>query len=168
MRLKHPGPGGQHQILFEPKDLVRRLASLIPPRRRHLITYFGLASSHAPLRPHLVALVPTLGPSEMAPAQPLPSPIPVRPRRTRLPWADPLRNVFAIDVLQCPRCPGRMTVIAVVTDPGPVQAILAHLGLPTQAPLLAPARAPPQLALLGDSPGAREASDYPDPPSQFE
>jgi hypothetical protein len=104
----------------------------------------------------------------MAPAQPLPSPIPVRPRRTRLPWADLLRSVFAIDVLQCPRCPGRMTVIAVVTDPGPVQAILAHLGLPTQAPLLAPARAPPQLALLGDSPGAREASDYPDPPSQFE
>jgi Putative transposase/Transposase zinc-binding domain len=168
MRLKHPGPGGQHQILFEPQDLVRRLASLIPPRRRHLITYFGLASSHAQLRPHLVALVPTLGPSEMAPAQPLPSPIPVRPRRTRLPWADLLRNVFAIDVLQCPRCPGRMTVIAVVTDPGPVQAILAHLGLPTQAPLLAPARAPPQLALLGDSKGAREASDYPDPPSQFE
>ena len=46
-----------------------------------------------------------------------------------------------------------MTVLAVITAPEPVTAILAHLGLPTSGPVLAPARAPPQLDLLADSEG---------------
>ena len=40
-------------MAFEPVELVRRIASLIPPRLRHLITYFGRASAHAKLPPGL-------------------------------------------------------------------------------------------------------------------
>jgi uncharacterized protein YbaR (Trm112 family) len=51
-----------------------------------------------------------------------------------------LRRVFHLDVLACPRCGGRLRVIATVQDPLAIQAILAHLGrsLSTEAPGPAP------------------------------
>jgi len=33
-------------------------------------------------------------------------------------------------VLRCPRCAGRMQLIATIEDPAAIQPILAHLGLP--------------------------------------
>ena len=62
----------------------------------------------------------------------------------RLDWAQLLRRVFAVDVTRCPRCPGRLRVIAFITSPPLVATILAHLGLPTVPPSVAPARGPPQ------------------------
>jgi hypothetical protein len=49
------------------------------------------------------------------------------PRRWR--WAELLQRVFAVDVLACPRCGGRMRVIATLDDPAVVQHILTHLGI---------------------------------------
>ena len=43
-----------------------------------------------------------------------------------------------IDVLQCPRCHGRMRVLAFITDPPVIAQILDHLGLSTTGPPLAP------------------------------
>jgi len=53
------------------------------------------------------------------------------------------RRSFEIDVLQCP-CGARRAIIAFITDPDVVQAILECLGLPTGTPFVAPARPPPQ------------------------
>jgi hypothetical protein len=53
-------------------------------------------------------------------------------------------SAFAIDVLRCQRCEGRLRLLAAVMNPKAVRAILASLGLPTDAPELRPARAPPQ------------------------
>ena len=53
-------------------------------------------------------------------------------------WAALMRRVFALDVLACPRCDGRLRVIATIQDPAVVRAFLAHLGLAPAAP--APAR----------------------------
>jgi hypothetical protein len=41
-------------------------------------------------------------------------------------WAALMRRVFDLDVLACPRCGGRLRVIATVQDPLAVQAILTH------------------------------------------
>jgi hypothetical protein len=71
--------------------------------------------------------------------------LPVRQRR--LDWSALLRRVYQIDVLRCPRCTGRMTVLAAINDHGVAQKILCHLGLPTDGPRCAPARAPPELEL---------------------
>ena len=54
-------------------------------------------------------------------------------------WADLLRRVFALDVLACPRCGGRMRVLATIDDPAVIRRILAHLELPLDEPPLAPA-----------------------------
>jgi hypothetical protein len=39
-------------------------------------------------------------------------------------------NRLDLDVLRCPRCAGRMQLIATIDDPAVIQRILAHLGLP--------------------------------------
>jgi rhodanese-related sulfurtransferase len=57
-------------------------------------------------------------------------------------WAALMRRVFALDVLACPRCGGRLRVIATVQDPAVVRAILAHLGLAPGPD--SPGPAPPQ------------------------
>jgi len=60
----------------------------------------------------------------------------------RVDWASLLRRSFSVDVLECPKCRGRLKVEAVITEREPVQRILAHLGLPTDAPPVARARDP--------------------------
>jgi len=50
-----------------------------------------------------------------------------------------------VDVLEYPKCAGRMNILAVVATPASVPRILKHLGLPTEAPQLHPARPPPQM-----------------------
>lgn len=68
---------------------------------------------------------------------------PARPdaaRTRRLTWAELMKRVFAIDVLECPRCGGPMRILATIHPPETTSAILACLGLPVRAPPLAPAR----------------------------
>ena len=48
-------------------------------------------------------------------------------------------------MLECPRCNGRMRVIAALSERSVVSKVLAHQDLPTQLPQPAPARAPPWL-----------------------
>jgi hypothetical protein len=65
-----------------------------------------------------------------------PSMVPTR----RTPWADLLQRVFEVDALRCPRCGGRMRVLAAITEPDVARRILACLNLPTRAPPLATSR----------------------------
>ena len=60
----------------------------------------------------------------------------------RVDWASLLRRVYLIDVLQCPRCRGRMRILADITDGRTARAILAHLGLEAEPRALARARDP--------------------------
>jgi hypothetical protein len=59
----------------------------------------------------------------------------------RLEWAQLLRRVDWVDVLACP-CGGRRAIVADISDRNVVVAILAHLGLPTEAPPIARAHRP--------------------------
>jgi hypothetical protein len=61
---------------------------------------------------------------------------------SRVDWARLLRRTFDVDVLQCAKCGGRLRVLAVLTEAEPVARVLAHLGLPTEAPSVARARDP--------------------------
>ena len=60
----------------------------------------------------------------------------------RVDWATLLRRSLSVDVLECPKCHGRLRAVAVITEREPVQRILAHLGLPTEPPPVARARDP--------------------------
>ena len=47
--------------------------------------------------------------------------------------------MFEVDVLECPRCTGRMRILAAIHSAEAIRAILECLGLPTRAPPVAPA-----------------------------
>ena len=53
-----------------------------------------------------------------------------------------MRRVFELDVLECPRCAGRMKILAPVTQPEAIAGILRCLGRPTVAPPIAGSRPP--------------------------
>ena len=51
-----------------------------------------------------------------------------------------MRRVFETDVLECPRCAGRMRLISTITQPEVIRAILECIGLPARPPPLSPSR----------------------------
>jgi hypothetical protein len=59
-------------------------------------------------------------------------------------WAELMRRTFGLDVLACPRCGGRLRLVALIEQASVVQRILRHLRLPTEVPEPRPARAPPR------------------------
>ena len=61
----------------------------------------------------------------------------------RLDWAALLRRVWGPDVTSCPQCGDRLRVLALLSHPELTAQILAHLGIDSVLPVIAPARAPP-------------------------
>ena len=57
-----------------------------------------------------------------------------------------MHRAFDLDVLRCPRCAGRMELIATIDDPAVILRILAHLALPgaRDAPARPAAVSPPR------------------------
>ncbi len=135
--LKHAWRDGTTHVLFEPLELVEKLAALVPPPRIHLVRYQGILAPAARSR---AQIVPASAASE---SETLHSGCeaarPAFPRVRNYSWAELMRRVFAVDVLECPRCSGKMRVLAAIHAPEAIRAILDCLGLPSRAPPLAAA-----------------------------
>jgi Putative transposase len=151
-RMKRRLGDGREVLILEPRELLRRIATLVPPPRAHLVRYhgvFGPASKWrreivpAPPRNTCLAAVSCSGKVPDA-ANPPPESKPPRPLDSRIPWRELLLRVFREDILACP-CGGRRKVIAFIDERPVIERILAHLGLPTTGRPTAPAR-PPALA----------------------
>ena len=52
----------------------------------------------------------------------------------RIDWARLMWRVWAVDVLLCPGCGGRMKMIAALTEREAIVRILEHLGVSTEMP----------------------------------
>jgi hypothetical protein len=61
---------------------------------------------------------------------------------SRVDWAVLLQRTHGVDAMRCPRCAGKMRVMATIIEPGVVKKILSHLGLPTEPLPRARARDP--------------------------
>jgi hypothetical protein len=165
LQLRKPWHTGQRDIVFEPVEFLRRLAAGIPHPNQHLVRFHGVVAPRATVRPLLKTLLPNPPPKEPGHSPvPPPSddlapdgaagPLPAEPEPTpeyRRPWAQLLKRVFGHDVLVCPKCSGPMRRIQFVDDPAVIERICSHLGLPTAAPPVAPARGPPQQDLNFDA-----------------
>ena len=64
-----------------------------------------------------------------------------------------MERTFGCDVLACPRCGGRLRVIALIEEAAVIGRILRHLGVPAEIPAPRPARAPPLPAGAPDQAG---------------
>jgi hypothetical protein len=146
-RLKTPYRDGTTHIVLEPLDFLARLAALVPPPRVHLTRYHGVFAPHAALR---AAITPAgrgrggRGSSAGGEGAPLARPV-------AMSWARRLKRVFAIEIEQCRRCGGRLTVIASIEEPALIERILAHLtqrACEEQKDSPFASRAPPQPSLF--------------------
>ena len=103
------------------------------------MTFWRASLAPAPTGPGSPVQVPTPSASHSMSGSTGAAPLHTRCDPGRQSWAQLMRRVFAIDVLECPACGGRMRVIAAIEDPQVVRAILRCLGLPARAPPLAAA-----------------------------
>ena len=147
--LRHPWRDGTTHVAFEPLELLEKLAALVPPPRVHLVRYHGV---FAPAARDRARVVPASAPAVQVakttdaeereePARSTPASSGTRPetRPRNYSWAELMRRVFEIDVLECPSCHGRMRILAAIHSPDAIRAILECLGLPARAPPVAPA-----------------------------
>ena len=117
-------------VAFEPTAFLERLAVLLPRPRVRLLLYHGVLAPHAAWRAEVVpraasGVEPPGVPAASDAAQATLS----GPAGRR--WADLMRRAFEVDVLACPRCGGRLRLVALL-EAGTVTArILRHLGLPS-------------------------------------
>lgn len=146
-RLKRQWYDGSEALTLTPLELLARLASLIPPPYSNLTRYHGIFGSNANGRRELQALLPQPiaepAAAETNDAEQTDEQLPLPIRQRYLPWAALLRRVFAIDLI-CPACAGPMKLIAQITDPKTIAAILNHLGLPSTPPQPEPADLEPE------------------------
>jgi hypothetical protein len=168
LRFKQAWRDGTTHIVFTPHELIEKLILLIPRPRCHLVRYHGILGPAAKDRPKVVPTPPALPAPELAGSDKTGSgesrdiDTTKMPRINRLPWAVLLKRVFMTDALTCPKCSGRMKILATITKPDAIRKILDHLGIPSEAPRRAAARPPPQAELSGTADFAE--SDYADPP----
>ena len=64
-----------------------------------------------------------------------------------------MARTSGFDVLACPRCGGRLRLIALIEATAVIGRILRHLRVPTEIPAPRPARAPPIRAGVCDVDG---------------
>jgi hypothetical protein len=108
-QLPKPPPEGQTVLSLTPMEFFERLATLIPPPRRHRHRYHGVLAPNAPLRAVVTshAGLPMAG-SAQGSSRPAPTPAQAATEKSRSPstylWAMLLARIYEVFPLRCPRC----------------------------------------------------------------
>jgi hypothetical protein len=157
LELRHRWRDGTTHLRFHPLELLERLASLTPRPRINLVLYYGVLAARASWRQRVPGAGQSagVGPPSSTPsvrkaagdeapaAVATPLVDAAEPPGSNQLWAQLMRRTFGFDVLQCPRCGGRLRLLAMIDAGAVARRILSHLGLPTEVPRPRPARAPP-------------------------
>jgi len=143
LALRHAWADGTTHVVFEPTAFLERLAVLVPRPRVNLVLYHGVLAPRAAWRAEVVRRQTPVVPADTSATEtPVHAPAP-SDHGSGSRWADLMRRAFGFDVLACPRCGGRLRLIALLDESAVTRRILRHLGLPTEVPAARPARAPP-------------------------
>ena len=157
---KSTRPGTNGVVELTPFEFLDRLAELVPPPRKHRHRYHGVFAPNHKLRKAVTArAIGKIGKQrEAVSSLPLPrgegggegasakGEQHHKPRShdtSRIAWAKLMARVGEEFPFACPNCGGDIRLIAFITEPGPNQKILTHLGEPLVPPPVSPARGPP-------------------------
>jgi hypothetical protein len=153
-----PTPDGRALLALSPLEFLDALSRLIPPPRVHRHRYHGVLAPNARLRARVIALgrddSDTAEPEEGSPETPgteaathghddPAGSLTAAAARSR--WARLLARIYEVFPLRCPECGADMRILAFLTEPGPVGAIVrlsdrtdfttmaraVHLAIPT-------------------------------------
>ncbi|MGH7392375.1 MAG: transposase [Candidatus Rokuibacteriota bacterium] len=129
LALKTAWADGTRQLLFEPLELLEKLATLTPRPRINLVLYHGVLAPHARWRARAVTYGAVPAATAEPPCSSTAEETAARPAPRYWSWARLMQRAFEIDVLACPRCGGRLRLIATVEDPHAIREILDALAL---------------------------------------
>lgn len=156
-QLNKPNAEGKTALILTPDEFLDRIVALIPPPRKHRHRYFGVFAPNSPWRKRVIARA----------GLPIETPLSQSKNKAIQAetlnganaeetcnddgfiktcvslWAILMARIYEIFPLSCPDCGGQMRIIAFIEDIEPVQRILNHIGEPTEAPPIHPARSPP-------------------------
>jgi hypothetical protein len=160
-----PLPDGRTALHLTPRELLERLAALIPPPRQHRHRYHGVLAPHSPWREQVTASAANA--SEQTSSSPQDS----QPSSHHGPgaylWAMLLARIYEVFPLLCPQCGAELRIIGFVTETLSVSRILEYVGEPIDPPLVTPARGPPESPSEGDQTPLFDPSE-PEPAPDFE
>lgn len=139
-KFKHPFRDGTTHVVLDPLDFMARLAALVPRPRLNLTRFHGVFAPNCKHREHVV---PKRKPDDVKPDKPL----------APMTWMRRLKRVFAIDIETCPKCGGKLRVIACIEDPDVIATILEHIRTREATEPTQPRAPPPPI-------------EYPDTPNQ--
>ena len=144
LELRRRWTDGTTHLIFDPVELLERLSRAACSRPRiNLVLYHGVFAPRAAWR---AAIVPARGPETAADSDRASIPPDGdhgHAQPSNRSWADLVQRSLGFDVLACPRCTGRLRLVALIHNPAVVHRILHHLGLPETPPAVRPSRAPP-------------------------
>lgn len=144
IRLKKAYADGTMAVDMDPLSLLCRLAASVPPPRFHTVRYAGVLAPASRWRSRVAPQAASATAAADAPSDKADNDF----RHSRnaggyRPWAELLARTFAVDVLECSRCQGRMRLLAMVTEPASIARYLAPTGEATEVPRRSPGRGPP-------------------------
>ena len=142
LELKTPWRDGTRKLGFESLEFLERLAAMTPRPETNLLICHGVLAPRARWRERVVAYGRVLPEPTAAPLAAGPDDAGVKSTPRAWTWAALMHRAFAIDVLACPHCGGRLRLIATLHDPAVIRKILAHVGLGPSGP--SPGPAPPE------------------------
>ena len=144
LELKTAWHDGTRELIFEPLEFLERLAAMTPRPETNLLICHGVLAPRARWRERVVAYgrVASEPTAATAPRAPGPDGTGVKPTPRAWTWAALMHRAFAIDVLACVHCGGRLRLIATLHDPAVIRRILAHLDLAHSGQ--SPGPAPPE------------------------
>jgi hypothetical protein len=146
-QLRHRWRNCATHMIFDPLDLIGKLAALVPPPRFNLIRYHGALAPASRLRALVVPSAPSDGESgdsaQKGECSQCTAEQSAKPRAAAHPrnysWAELMKRVFGFDVLKCDLCGGRMRILCAINPPEAIKKILDCLGIPSKSPPISPA-----------------------------
>jgi hypothetical protein len=148
LELKQAWHDGTRELVFEPLELLERLAAMTPRPETNLLICHGLLAARARWRARVVAYgrvapeLTVLAPPLVAGAEGASEGTKAKTGSRAWSWAALMHRAFAIDVLECPHCGGRLRLIATLHDPAVIRKLLARLRMASSGP--SPGPAPPE------------------------
>jgi hypothetical protein len=142
LELRRAFRDGTVAIDMDALSLLCRLAASVPPPKMHLIKYAGVLSAHHKWRAKVVPPPPSEDEGDAANHAHEKPDKPATHRSGYWPWAKLLKRSIGVDADVC-ECGARMKLRALVFRAESIERYLRHLGEPTDALPLAPARGPP-------------------------
>ena len=125
-------------------ELIEKLSALVPPPRKNIVHYHGVLAPHAKDRDRIVPARKNTDDKAGEEGEVKP-PISMKHRLT---WAALMARVYHLDVETCPRCGGKMRMVAALTDPSSIRRYLLGVGLSAEIPEIVPAKPLPQEAFV--------------------